>query len=129
VLAAGGLCCGLPLWQLRKMGGMAGTMGIGWLANVAQGQLDGAATLTVGGRSETERLAKKIEGEVGSIANFQPDMTKLDAHVDKVAGKAEVTLPLTGSKGTATCTLHLKQSQQTMWQVEDVTFGTPAVAP
>lgn len=129
VLAAGGLCCGVPLYQVRKIGGMAGAMGIGWLANVAQGEIDGAAQLTVGGRSETERLAKKIEAEIGSIANFEPDMAQLDSHVDKITGKAEVTLPLTGSKGTATCTVHLKQHPQMMWQVEDVTFETPAVAP
>ncbi len=117
------LCCGMPAYQVQKMGGMVGAMGIGWLANVAQGKLDDVAQLTVGGRPEVDRMVQVIQNEVGDISQFQPDMTDLETHVDKTVGKAQVVLPLQGTKATKTCTVHLKQHPQMMWQVEDVTFA------
>jgi hypothetical protein len=97
-------------------------MGMSWLANVATGQLDSAGALTSGGRPEAEKFAKRIEAQVGTMSDFNPDMRQFRTETDRATGRARVSVTLTGSKGTAECVLHMKQSAQTMWIVEDVTF-------
>jgi len=130
-LLGAGICCGIPGYRAanayKQMGGMPGVMAMGWLANVQTGQLDSAAQLTVGGRSEVDKLAQKIRDEVGAMSDIGSSsgaggMPQMHTEENKGAGTARVSVMLTGDKGTANCVLRMKQSTQTMWMVEDVTF-------
>jgi hypothetical protein len=122
-----GACYLLGARLFERNVGMAGISAIAWLGNVADGRLDGDALFTVGGRPEAERLARKIDAQVGSIAGFEPDTWQARTRADESAGTAEVRLPVKGTKGEATCIMHLRLSPQTprLWQVEDVTFAAP----
>lgn len=123
ILGAVSLCCLLPgyrAWRMSDQLGMSGMMGVGWLANVAQGNMSQAGQITVGGEPAARKLVDTVKASIGDLTTIPPDFSGVTVREDDAAGTAEVSVPVSGSAGSGTCVLALKRQAQNVWFVESL---------
>ncbi len=120
LLLGGVICAGGIYFFVRKgldtVGGMQGAMAMGWLSNVMNGDLDAAGSLTEGGRPQAEAFAQDIEKAVGEIRSVGGATgLELETVIDESSGEAVVTIPVTGTDGSATLRITVVKSPNTMF--------------
>lgn len=117
------VCCGGPavLFQ-RTFGGLEGAMAMGWVQSISQGDMASAGQLTIGGETRAIELRDALEAQLGKLQDASDLVASQGIKTEKdPTGAIIARVPGKGERGTGTIVVKMRQSAQTMWQVEDAT--------